>query len=682
MRTGLIFIIFRLLPTENGASSALLLSCVWSNMLTVAYTLDTPCLTLVAKSGLQPAPANAPDGAAPPPMNLNELLRNAAVCLSHATQAARAVAEDFGPLLLLDPDEAGERRRTLAAELRALADSLEPDKAKLVALSNRLQGLRAADGDPRLVSEEAHELTREIVLLRRSIFDRRAAFLVRLSRELSAAQCSAIETAVAAQRSASGAAAAAAADEHDKKAEAAAQYGAVENGAAAAAAVDDHDKGAAVVAGHFVDPFAYLDQAARRGIVCALVNHYQLQDPNVRCFMQSLQAKSREVRHAAVHSMIAWMFPRNMHEVELLHANGSMPIDVTSELSCVYISHRAESFTVLVPPFFHEVEIAHSGVTGISVMHGAAGAARPSPSQVANFVSRARLEDLPQLTGLHLPCILEDLQIFDCPQLPLLSEEHRHLFQRLSVLALEGMHLTDQTLAQLVPLLPSTLAALSLANNEQITVLPDLAQRTPALHHLLLHNCTGLVDVATLGRLGKLSQLNLSRTGVAVLPEECPPVLEALSLSYTAVVALPARWRTLCLRHLYISGTPLLSQLLPNCLSELWFLVSDNAGLTNEQLAAVPFAMMTQLHMLSIAGNPLVSALPASVAAMPALRTLVLNGMPLLREFALPPMLFRVKVGPDSCGLLPKFCQQVISQRGPHFISVCPLADNEMDVVL
>lgn len=606
-----------------------------------------------------------PGDAAIPPINMDELLRNAGICLSHANQAARAVDEDFGPLLLLDPDEAGDRRQTLAAEMSALADSLKPDKAKLAALFTRLKGLRAAEDDPRLVYEEANKLTRQIVVLRQSIFDRRTAFLARLSEEMSAAQRSAIERAVAA-----------AAAKDDNTAEA--QRSAAESAAAAA----EDGKEAAVATDRFVDPFAYLDQNARRGIVCALVNHYQLQDPNVRLFMQFLQGKSPHARHANVHDMIAWMFPRNMHEVRLLHANGGVPVNVVDVNSCVYISHRAESFVVVVPPFFHEVEIEHSGVTGVSVMHGAEGSARARPSQVASFVRRARLENLPQLMGLHLPCILDDLQIFDCPQLPLLSEGHQHLFQRLSVLALEGMRLTDQTMTQLVPLLPRTLMALSLANNEQITVLPDLSQRTPNLHHLLLHNCPGLVDVATLGRIAKLSQLNLSRSGVAVLPEDCPPALATLSLSYTAVGALPARWHALRFRHLYISGTPLLPRLPSSCLSELWFLVSDNAGLTTEQLAAVPFAEMTRLHMLSIAGNPLVSALPASVAAMPALRTLVLNGMPALREFALPPMLYRVKVGPDSCGLLPEFCQQVLSQRGQHFISICPSAEHEMDTVL
>ena len=386
----------------------------------------------------------------------------------------------------------------------------------------------------------------------------------------------------------------------------------------------------------FVDPFAHLTANDRGAIVVALCNHYQLVHAGFREFMRR---ETRERKYEFIMMAMRWMWPANEHELELFSLNDCAPID---EEACVCVSHRDDIPYIFVPPFVDSIEVC--AAERLTIVSG-----------MGCSVRRVDLDTLPHLTRLHVPHVA-DLRLARCPELSLTADTARHLFEHIGVLALVDMGVSDNILSELLPLLQPQLRFLSLADNLLLTTLDGLAQRVPSLLRLTLRGCIGIAHADFVSAFRGLVALDLSGTGIKELPADMPPELAVLSVSNTRFASWPEGWNPQALKCLYVNNTrPQLLQQLPwPRMPQLQTLAMERVGLTNELVAAVPFDLLQSLRQLSIGRNPLVSALPPTLTALPLLSTLGVAGLTELRAMNAPPALCCLCVG-RGCGLAQAF---------------------------
>ena len=196
----------------------------------------------------------------------------------------------------------------------------------------------------------------------------------------------------------------------------------------------------------------------------------------------------------------------------------------------------------------------------------------------------------------------------------------------LETLYLRDAHLTDFSgLASIPGLVELDLSGI------KFDKAPDELEALPNLARLYLTGC-GLTEFpASVVGAKKLVYLNLDRNRVQTLPEQLPACLRWLRLNGNGLTSVPEAIGGLKdLRRIYLNDNSLAS--LPASFAALEAL--EDVALANNRLEAFPEALvgLPALRNLDLRGNAGITALPANVGDMKALRTLTLAGCRIPKE--------------------------------------------------
>lgn len=151
------------------------------------------------------------------------------------------------------------------------------------------------------------------------------------------------------------------------------------------------------------------------------------------------------------------------------------------------------------------------------------------------------------------------------------------------------------------------------------------------LKRLYLTGCWLTEFPASAATLPQLEYLNLDRNRLKSLPDALPAGLRWLRLNANGLESLPESIGALSgLRRIYLNDNALKS--LPESFGTLAEL--EDAALSNNKFEAFPEVLLAlpKLRNLDLRGNPGVTALPAEIGRMKALRTLTLAGCRIPKE--------------------------------------------------
>lgn len=197
---------------------------------------------------------------------------------------------------------------------------------------------------------------------------------------------------------------------------------------------------------------------------------------------------------------------------------------------------------------------------------------------------------------------------------------------RLETLYLRDASVTDFSgLASIPGLVELDLSGVKMAKTpEELEALAHLAR-------LYLAGC-GLTEFpAQVSEARELVYLNLDRNRIQALPEQLPAGLRWLRLNGNGLKSLPEAIGGLRdLRRIYLNDNSLAS--LPASIASLEAL--EDIALANNRLEAFPEALVAlpSLRNLDLRGNAGITALPANIGDMKALRTLTLAGCRIPKE--------------------------------------------------
>ena len=191
---------------------------------------------------------------------------------------------------------------------------------------------------------------------------------------------------------------------------------------------------------------------------------------------------------------------------------------------------------------------------------------------------------------------------------------------RLETLYLRDASITDFSgLASIPGLVELDLSGIKMSKTpEELEALPHLAR-------LYLSGCSLTEFPATLSEARELVYLNLDRNRIQALQEQLPCGLRWLRLNGNGLTSLPeAIGKLKDLRRIYLNDNAIAS--LPASLASLEAL--EDVSLANNRLEAFPEVLvgLPSLRNLDLRGNASITALPANIGDMKALRTLTLAG--------------------------------------------------------
>ena len=197
---------------------------------------------------------------------------------------------------------------------------------------------------------------------------------------------------------------------------------------------------------------------------------------------------------------------------------------------------------------------------------------------------------------------------------------------RLDTLYLRDASITDFSgLASLSGLVELDLSGIKLAK------IPDELEALPHLARLYLTGC-GLTEFpASVSEAKELVYLNLDRNRIQTLPEQLPSGLRWLRLNGNGLTSVPEAIGKLSeLRRIYLNDNALSS--LPDAFASLEVL--EDIALANNRLEVFPEMVvgLPSLRNLDLRGNANITALPANIGDMKALRTLTLAGCRIPKE--------------------------------------------------
>ena len=197
---------------------------------------------------------------------------------------------------------------------------------------------------------------------------------------------------------------------------------------------------------------------------------------------------------------------------------------------------------------------------------------------------------------------------------------------RLDTLYLRDASITDFSgLASIPGLVVLDLSGIKLAK------IPDELEALPHLARLYLVGC-GLTEFPKpVSEAKELVYLNLDRNRIQTLPEQLPSGLRWLRLNGNGLTAVPEAMGKLGdLRRIYLNDNAIAS--LPDSFASLEAL--EDVALANNRLEAFPTVLVAlpSLRNLDLRGNANITALPANIGEMKALRTLTLAGCRLPKE--------------------------------------------------
>ncbi len=160
---------------------------------------------------------------------------------------------------------------------------------------------------------------------------------------------------------------------------------------------------------------------------------------------------------------------------------------------------------------------------------------------------------------------------------------------------------------------------------------PDELEALPHLARLYLTGC-GLTDFPT-SVLGarELVYLNLDRNRIQAITNDLPASLRWLRLNGNGLSSIPeAIGQLKDLRRIYLNDNAIAS--LPASFASLEVL--EDVALANNRLEAFPEVLvgLPSLRNLDLRGNANITALPANIGGMKALRTLTLAGCRIPKE--------------------------------------------------
>ena len=197
---------------------------------------------------------------------------------------------------------------------------------------------------------------------------------------------------------------------------------------------------------------------------------------------------------------------------------------------------------------------------------------------------------------------------------------------RLETLYLRDAAVSDFAgLASIPGLLELDLSGVKLAKT------PDELEALPHLARLYLTGC-GLTDFpASVLGAKELVYLNLDRNRIQALTNDLPANLRWLRLNGNGLSSIPESiGRLKDLRRIYLNDNAIVS--LPSSFASLEAL--EDVALANNRLEAFPEVLvgLPSLRNLDLRGNANITALPANVGDMKALRTLTLAGCRIPKE--------------------------------------------------
>ena len=200
-----------------------------------------------------------------------------------------------------------------------------------------------------------------------------------------------------------------------------------------------------------------------------------------------------------------------------------------------------------------------------------------------------------------------------------------------SMPCLATLHLRDAPVADFAGLASlSALRELDLSG-VKMEKAPAELEALQNLERLYLTGC-GLTEFpAPAASLPRLDYLNLDRNRIKALPDALPAGLRWLRLNANGLEALPESVGSLSgLRRIYLNDNAL--KALPKSFGSLAEL--EDAALSNNKFEAFPEVLLSlpKLRNLDLRGNSGITALPAGIGGMKALRTLTLSGCRLPKE--------------------------------------------------
>ena len=196
---------------------------------------------------------------------------------------------------------------------------------------------------------------------------------------------------------------------------------------------------------------------------------------------------------------------------------------------------------------------------------------------------------------------------------------------------LETLYLRDSAISDFAALasIPG-LVELDLSG-VKLTKTPDELEALPHLARLYLTGC-GLTEFpASVLGARELVYLNLDRNRIQALTNDLPASLRWLRLNGNGLSAIPESIGQLKdLRRIYLNDNAIAS--LPSAFASLEAL--EDVALANNRLEAFPEVLvgLPSLRNLDLRGNANITALPANVGDMKALRTLTLAGCRIPKE--------------------------------------------------